>query len=751
MNAPQLPQVPAAAAPESDDEINLAEYLDIFIDHRWLIAAIAGVFVLLGGLYALLAKPVYETNLLIQVEDSDNSAKSFLGDAAASILQVKTPAAGEIEILRSRLVLNQAVENTKIYIDARPRYIPLIGEWLARRAKELSNPGFLGLGGFVSGTEKIVVPQMDVPSELEAKPFVVEAKGGGRYELTHPDLPEALQGTVGSVLDQVTPAGRVKLLVAELGGTPGAQFRIKRSSKLSMVDKLQDALKITEKGKQSGVIDVTLQDTDRERLTLLLNEVGRQYVRQNINRKAAEAEKTLVFLDKQVPQFKKQLEDSEDVYSKYRNLHGTISLDEEAKAILGQSVDQQLKLVEAQQKRRDMEARFTPNHPSVQALDAQIAGYSKEIAKINDRVKSMPVVQQDALRMERDIKVNTDLYQSLLNSSIQLKLAREGKVGNVRLLDEAVVPEEPVKPKKALVVALALVLGLVAGAVAAVVRALYMSGISSPQEIEAHTGLSVYSTIPLSNTQAALAQRAAGKQPGLHLLAHLEPNDAAIESLRSLRTALQFAMLEAGNNRVLITGATPGVGKSFISTNFAAIMAAAGKKTLLIDGDLRKGHINEFFGIGRENGLSELIAGSLTLDQTVRRGVLEHLDFLPTGVIPPNAAELMMSDSFSKLLDYLSTQYDLVIIDTPPVLVAADTPAVAAHAGTVLLVARANTSSMGELLESSRRLAHAGRTANGVLFNAMDMSRRRSYGYGYKYGRYRYVNYKYESLAPKKL
>ncbi|MCJ0764333.1 polysaccharide biosynthesis tyrosine autokinase [Variovorax terrae] len=747
MNPPIPPNAPMTMPADADDEINLAEYLDIFLDNRWLIAGITAVAVVLGGLYAFLARPVYETNLLIQVEDSDNSAKSFLGDAAASFLQVKTPAGGEIEILRSRLVLNQAVENTKLYIDARPRYTPLIGSWLSRQAKELSTPGILGLGGFVSGAEKIVVPQMEVPAGLEQKPFTIEAKGHGQYLLTQPDLPEPLQGTVGVLLDQVTSAGRVQLLVAQLEGKEGAQFRVSRSSKLAVVDKLQDDLKISEKGKQSGVIDVTLQDTDPQRLTVLLNEIGRQYVRQNINRKAAEAEKTLVFLDTQLPQFKKQLEVSEDTYSKYRNLHGTISLDDEAKAVLAQTVEQQSKLVEAQQRRRDLEARFTGNHPTIQTLDAQIAAYSKEIAKINDRIKSMPVVQQDALRMERDIKVNTDLYQSLLNSAIQLRLAKEGKVGNVRLLDDAVVPEDPVKPKKALVLALAAVLGLLIAAVTAVVRTIYLSGIKNPQEIEAHTGLNVYSTIPLSATQAMLAQRAAGKMPGIHLLASEDPSDSAIESLRSLRTALQFAMLEAGNNRVLITGGTPGVGKSFISTNFAAIMAAAGKKTLLIDGDLRKGHINQYFGLARERGLSELIAGGVTLKQALRPEVLKNLDFLPTGVMPPNPAELMMSDSFASLLKDLSSQYDLVIIDTPPVLVAADTAAVANHAGTVLLVARANKSSMGELIESTRRLAHAGKAANGVLFNAMDMSRRSYYGYGYKYGRYRYIDYKYRNPA----
>jgi len=205
-------------------------------------------------------------------------------------------------------------------------------------------------------------------------------------------------------------------------------------------------------------------------------------------------------------------------------------------------------------------------------------------------------------------------------------------------------------------------------------------------------------------------------------------------------------MLESSNNRVMITGATPGVGKSFVTANFAALMATAGKRTLLIDADLRRGHIHQYLGLQRHGGLSELIAGSLTIQQTVHKQVAPNLDLLATGQLPPNPSELLVSDSFRAVLEQLSEQYDLIVIDTPPVLVAADTAIVATHAGTVLLVARANLSTMGELKESTRRLALGGRAATGVLLNAMEMDKR-AYS-SYKYGRYRYTNYNYESILP---
>jgi tyrosine-protein kinase Etk/Wzc len=742
-----LPLQPQALAVpvQDDDEINLAEYWDILVDSRWTILAVLALALAAGIGYAVVARPVYQTNLLVQVEDSGGSAKSFLAEAA-DLFDVKTPAAGEVEIIRSRMILGQAVDNTALNIDARPRYAPLVGNWMARRAKTLSDPGFLGMRGYVTGTEKIRVDAFKVPPAYYGEPFRVTARGQGRFTLTQEDLPEA-SGVVGKPLVVKTAEGDISLTIAELAGKPGAEFHLVHRSRLDVIGELQAKLQLAEKGRQSGVIDVSMQSTDPVQMTVLLNEIGRQYVRQNVERRAAEAQKTLSFLESQLPQFKRQLDQAEEAYNKYRNQQGTIALDEEARVVLRSIVDLQGKLLEAQQKRRETEGRFTAEHPLVRTLDAQIAAYNREIGSINSRMRSMPTVQQDAIRLERDVKVNNELYQSLRNNALQLQLVREGKIGNVRLIDEAAVPEEPVQPKPALVIGLAALLGLLGGVMLALARNALFRGIKDPQEIEANTNLSVYSTIPLSDVQYGLARKVREKNKGMHLLALTQPHDPAIESLRSLRTALQFGMLEAPNNRILITGPTPGVGKSFVAANFAALMAGAGKRVLLVDADLRKGHLNQYFGVPRTDGLSELVVGTLTASNAVRRQVLPNLDFMPTGQIPPNPAELMQSAAMGQILNATSPHYDLVIIDTPPVLVAADTAAVAPHVGTLLMVARAEQTLLGELHESAKRLAQSGKAVTGVLFNAMDLTRRHYGSYGYKYGRYRYRNYSYKSTS----
>ena len=735
-------QIPVAAP---DDEIHLSEYFDILIDRKWLVLTVAGFVLALGVAYAMFSTPVYQSNLLLQVEDSAPDAKGFLGDAT-SLFDVKTPAIGEIQIIRSRMVLGPTVDNTLLSIDAQPKYIPVIGKWLAKKSAGLSEPGFFGIGGYVSGTERIDVKQFDVPASLEDGPeFTVTVLADGQFTLAHENLAESLTGTTGKLLNVVNENGTIALLISRLDGKPGAQFTIHRASQLVTIEQLQKRLVLAEQGKQSNVINVSLEDTDRFRLSRTLNELGKQYVLQNVQRKSAEAEKTLSFLDRQLPEFRKQLESSEAAYTKFRNKNGTVALDEEAKMVLAQTVELQTKLLETQQRRREMAARYTDINPRMETIDAQMSAINRQIGAINSRVGTMPTMQQDAFRLERDVRVNSELYKSLLNSSLQLRLVKEGKIGNVRLLDKAVESKLAVKPQKPLVVALALVLGLLAGAAAAIIRSLYSGGIRSPQEIEANTGLHVYSSVPFTGEQALLEKRIASHAGGVQLLAMSHPENPAIESLRSLRLAIQFATLDSGNNRVLVTGATPGVGKSFLSSNFAAIMAGAGKRVLLIDADLRRGHIHQQFGVERLDGLSDVVAGLLTPAQAIRPQVLPNLDLLTTGKLPPNPADMMMSDSMARVLETLAAQYDYVIIDTPPVLVAADAAAMAPLVGAVLLVARSAVTQLGELNESAKRLTRAGNQVSGVLFNAMDMTQRHYGAGGYKYGGYRYKQYRYET------
>lgn len=747
MNAPSQPQATGPATPDTDadDSINLLGLLDVLLDQRWLIAGTTAAALLLGALYTVLSTPVYEANTLIQVEDSKGGGMAALLGDAAGMFSSTSPTNAEIEILRSRLVVGQAVEALQLDTTVTPKYLPLVGKWLARRASEPSQPGFLGMAGYVNGNEDLTIRKLDVPPMLMGQPLTLTITTSG-YSLRLDNDVLVAQGDVGKpmLFNFMGQPGLVQ--VSAYTGLPGAEFNVVKQSTLRVTADLQQALKINEQGRNSGVIRVSLEDTDPARAAGILQQIGQVYVKQNTERKAAEAEKSIFFLNSQLPQLRKELETAETRLNQFRRQQGTFDLSSEAGALLTESSGIRVKLVELQQKRKELETRYTAQHPTVMAVDAQIKTIQTDLRSKESQAKSLPSLEQDLLRLTRDVKVNSELYTSLLNSFQQLRLVKEGKVGNVRIVDVALPPEEAVKPKRAMALALSGVLGLVMGLGLAFVRNSLRAGISDANDLEQHLGLHVYATVPQSKAQDALAQAALAKRPGQHLLALIHPEDPAVESLRSLRTALQFAMLEARNRIVLLTGPTPGIGKSFTSANLATVLAAAGKRVLLVDADMRKGHIHQYLGIERGDGLSDLIAGTRTLSDVVHAQVAPGLDFVSTGNVPPNPAELMLNPAMGKLLAQMEAAYDIVLIDTPPVLAVADTSAVAPLAGTVFVLARAEVTTLGEVHETTKRLRQAGSTVNGVIFNGLNINKRRygyAYGYGYKYSRYRYKAYAY--------
>ena len=730
---------------DADDEPRLSEYRDILIDHRWQIVAGVVLALLVGLGYVILATPVYRANVLVQIEDSAPESKSFLSETSG-LFEVKTPATGEIQVLGSRTVLGAAIDQVQGQVNAQPRYLPLVGGWLSRRAKALSDPGFMHWPGFVTGTERIDVARFDVPASLEdTEPFIVTALGEGRYTVRHDLFDAPLEGTVGEPLQYALADGVLNIQLRQLAAKPGAEFEVVVASRQRAIEQLQGRLQLAEQGRQSNVISLTLEDSDRGRLVRVLNAIGEQYVRQNMERKSAEAEKTLAFLDAQLPQFQRQLEVSEDAFARFRNQRGTVAFDEEAKVWLKRSTDLEASLLELQQRRRDLAARFTDESLQMQTLDKQIQAVQSDIGALSGRLSGMPNVQRDALRLERDVRVNSALYQSLQNNALQLRLVKEGKIGNVRVLDRAFASKQPVKPQKGLVLAFCAVLGMILMAGMVVVRARSRAGVRHPEAIAMHTGLNVYAVVPYSPLEKRLERDRTSQAAPTPLLVDAHPGSEPIEALRSLRVGLRVALAEASNNRVLITGATPGIGKSFIASNFAALVAQAGRRVLLINADLRKGSLNDVFGLERDGGLSELLAGQLSAQAAIRSNVRPHLDVLTTGKLPALPADLLESDAFVNALQALSPRYDLVLIDTAPVLVAADAAAVAPHCGVVLLVARADLSQLGEVNESIRRLAQAGAPVSGVLFNGMDLRRRYAGGHGYRPGGYRYSEYGYSA------
>ena len=723
-----------------DNESSLFDLLSVIADNRWLIAGVTTLALVLGGAYASLLTPIYEANTLIHVEETKEgtAATTTALGAAGNLFEIRTPATAEMEILRSRLVVGHAVQNLNLDLSVRPKYIPVIGKWLARRAASPSEPGFLGMAGYVSGNESLRVAEFAVPAKSEGKKFRVRINDSG-YELISPLGETLTQSRFGSPVEFSVGGQKGKLLITEGVGLPGAEFYLVRSPKLEVIEELQRSIQISEQGRQSGIILITLAGDDPEKIAKTLNEIGSMYVRQNVARKVAEAEKMLGFLKTNLPQLRAKIEQSESRFNQFRNRNSAFDLTTESKVVLDQSTKLQTSLLDLQQKRTDLDARFGSQHPSIQTIDVQIKSLTTELNAINSRMKAFPGVEQEFLRMTRDMKVDNELYASLLNSSQQLQLVMEGKVGNVRIVDMAAMPQLPVKPSVLSLTTVAGMLGLIAGLVLAFLRNGMRHGIKNPTEIEQRIGLRVFSSIPFSRLQARQAKKIGGRSVGRNILAMASPDEPAIENLRSLRTALQFAMLDVATPIVLVTGPTSGSGKSFISSNFATVMGTANKKVLLIDADLRKGHLHQYFGLVKGNGFSDVLSGSVKLEDALHQKIAPNVDFLSAGTIPANPAELLMTDATGQLLQVAAKYYDLVIVCSAPVLAVSDAAILAPMVGAVFLVARAEDTSLGELHESGKRLSQNGALVKGVIFNGLTATKSR-YSRGYAFDHSRYIS-----------
>ncbi|MFM0013575.1 polysaccharide biosynthesis tyrosine autokinase [Paraburkholderia sediminicola] len=696
---------------------SLASYFSQLADSWRVIAATTLVALALGLAYAFVATPVYQADAMIQVEDSESSskAKEVLGELAAIFNKGGTTAA-EMELIRSDLVIGQAVQQQHLDIRAEPKYFPVIGAAFARRAPsgELA-PSRFGMPKFAWGGERISVSTLDLPNAQAAEGVVLTATAGGGYVLSTQSGATLLRGQVGQLASAPYAGGNIAIKVDQLVANPSTQFNVTKISTQRAVDMLKRSLTVAEKAKQSGMIGVSLTGEHSERTADILNAITQQYVKQNIDRKSAEAEHTLVFLDQQLPQLRTELDTAEQKYNQFRNENGTIDQDEESRLLLEQISQTQTKLMDLQQQHDDLSQRFAAGHTVMASLDAQIFTLQQKQNELNLRVQKLPNTQQTALRLLRDVRVDTQLYTDLLNSAQQLRVLKAGQVGDVRIVNRALPPESPIRPNLSIIMLGAAILGSTLGVVVALSKKMLFGGIQNSDEIERALGIPVFAVVPRSASRRRLQEATKRGNRGQYLLGGSASYDVAAEGIRNLRTAFQFGMLDAGSNVIAVTGTGIKVGKSFVSINFATVLALSGKRVILVDGDMRRGDIHEYLNIKGDAGLSDVITG-MDLDRAVVKSVLPGLDVLPQGTIPPNPSELLMSERFRCVMEHLSAKYDVVVIDTPPALAVTDAAIIGKCAGATLLVVRHGKDQLLGIGEAVRRLRHSGIAVKGVVF-----------------------------------
>jgi len=727
----QVRSTPQISPDDEDEGLALGEIIAVLIDYRWLIAAISLAALVLGLAWLFVAKPVYRADGLLQIEEKSSGVGSL--KALQPLLGDDTTVSAELEILSSRMVLGRVVGKLKLDIIAKPRTLPLIGAAVARRYQgDEPNSPWLGLSSFAWGGERIQVDSLDVPAQALDETLTLIAGEGGSFELVDNDDQQVVKGKVG-----VRGSGQgYSIFVAQLNARPGTRFRLTKLSAESAIDDVRRRYSVKERGKKSGVLELSLTGPDPEEIGLVLDDILNTYVRQNVERRSAEAEKTLKFLETQLPALKKESDNAEAAYNNYRQNRGSLDLNLETQGILKSLVEVENAAVLLKQERDELRQHFTPEHPRIQAMDNKLQRLNERRKQFEGEVSRLPDTQQTVLRLARDVEVSTKLYTELLNTAQQLRVSKAGTVGDVRVIDIAAVGREPVGAKPVAILGIALLLGLLVSMVAIWLLRSLRVVVEDPEIIESQLGLPVYATVPHCQTEIDLHRRAKVGEAS-ELLAVAYPEEDAVESLRGLRTTLHFALLDAQRNSLLITGSSPGLGKSFISKNLGAVLAQVGKRVVIVDADLRRGHIHKEFGLPRAVGVSEYVAGQASLDEILKTSPVPNMWVVTTGQIPPNPSELLMHQRFEALLGELGARFDTVIVDAPPVLAVSDAAIIGRHVGATLMVARAGKHPIRELEQAVKRLNQAGVQVRGFVFNDLNVNRQR-YRYGYKGYVYRY-------------
>lgn len=708
-------------AEKDSDEIDLGRLVGELIDHRKLIISITALFTLFSLVYALFTTPVYQADAMIQVEQKQGNA--ILNNLSQMLPDSQPQSAPEIALLQSRMILGKTVDDLNLQTRVTKKYFPLVGAGWARLTDEKQSTIFVS---------RFYVSSNKDDDDFKAKITIVDPThyifSGSGFEL---------KGTVGELID----GNGVSIKVDSIDASVGTTFNISLVTRLKAITDLQKMFAVTDQGKDTGILTLTVTGDNPVLIKKILDSISENYLAQNIARQAAQDQKSLDFLNQQLPKVREDLDTAEGKLNAYRRQNDSVDLSLEAKSVLDQIVNVDNQLNGLTFRESEISQLYTKEHPTYKALLEKRKTLQDERLKLNKRVSAMPETQQVILRLSRDVESGRAVYMQLLNRQQELNIAKSSAIGNVRIIDPAVTQPKAVKPKKALIVLIGIILGGMISVGLILLRVFLRRGIESPEQLE-DIGINVYASVPVAETLSKSAEKSKkwSKKEEIvkGLLAIDNPADLAIEAIRGLRTSLHFAMMEARNNVLMISGASPNAGKTFISTNLAAVIAQSGKRVLVVDTDMRKGYTHKLFDLDNSSGLSDFLSGKVEISKVVKPTSTAGMDLITRGMVPPNPAELLMHKRFEELISWAGEHYDIVILDTPPVLAVTDAAIIGRYAGTTLLVARFELNTAKEIEVSVKRFEHSGITTKGCILNGVVKKASSYYGYGYNHYGYSY-------------
>ena len=700
----QQNNVSGGGQPSANNSITLLDALFILWKRRYflLLFILAGVVV--GLAVGQWIRPQFTSDAMLQIDPKGNKAANRAMGEMGAILDVASPADAEIELIKSRLVLSFVVAEEHLDYSATP---------VSALNRMLHREGRMDIG------------YLFIPKEARSEKWYAVVTGENTYAVYSEDESKLVEGNVGELLKAPYEGDTLQIRVDRIRkASVGEKFRIKQLNPLLAVRRLAKSLRVAEKGKQTGVIGVSYSHRYADRAASILNTIANTYVRQNVEMRSADAAKTLEFLESQLPAIKAKLDSSEKILSDYRHHIGSVDMTGETRAHLDKEMDLQRQLLQLEQQRQQVTRLFKEEHPSVQTIVKQQNRLRGELGRLRKNAESMPTTQQELIRLQENVAVNNSQYTTMLNNIQQLRVVRAGEVGNVRVVDFAQIEPKPSKPKKMNILVCCIAASFMIGVLIVFLRRMMRNGVRSSQELEHATDVSVYAKIPESKNRILNDKR--HKQT----LVESSPNDQACEAFRTLQTALDFSLSEE-HNVVMVCGLVPGVGKSFVSKNLAAVYAMNGKRVLLIDADMRKGVIRS----SKHAGLTEILSGKVSWREAVTDTRLENLFVLGCGKRLMSPSELLRHDRFKNILAEMKAEYDMILVDTPPVSLVTDAELIYPLVDFALMVVHYGTDSVSQIKESISNLRRYADKPCAFVMNHCEYEPGH-YGYGYGYGYY---------------
>lgn len=685
--------------------ISLLDAILLLWQKKFVISFFVIVALLVGIFFSMWTRPQYTSDALLQVNTKGASSKSTkaLGEMGA-VLDLASPADAEIELIKSRMVLSYVAAAEHIQINATP-----IGFWDRLAHKE----------------GRMDLDSLRIPEMSRAEKWIAIAKSDDTYSVIAPNEKKILDGKVGEIYVLEYAGDTLAIRVNYMAARAGQKFRLTQGSSMTAERNLLRALNVTEKGKQTGIISVRFSHRHPDRAAAILNTIAKTYLRQNVEMRSAEAEKTLDFLEGQLPGVKAKLDSAEKILADYRYRVGSVDIGGETKAHLDKESQLQRQIMQLEQERQAALRLFKAEHPNVVTIVKQQNRVRAELAQLKKNAEKMPLTQQEVTRLQEEVAVNNEVYTNMLNNIQQLRVVRAGEVGNVRIVDFAQIQQSPSKPKKLRIWMASAVAGFILGILFVFLMHMLKNGVRSTSEIERETGMSVFARIPQSSNKILRGHKHLHQGKPFVLL---DSENRVSEAFRSLHTAIDFLLPQPEHSTILVMGLNPGVGKSFVSLNLAATVAASGKKVLLIDADMRRGVIHS----GSKFGLADVLLGLATLETAMVQRHTDNLFVMNAGKTKLAACELLRSDAMDKLLKEAREKFDMVIVDTPPLNLVTDAELICPLVDYSLFVLHYGRHSMEEIKETIERVRRYSDKPGAIVMNHCEHEPGH-YGYGYGY------------------